>query len=66
MRVEISIDDWIKVQNNLKQINYWQECPLFASFSMAGETHALYTDGEYTYETVSGNGFGVYYKYDKA
>lgn len=66
MRIQVTIDDWIKVQNNLKQIDYWQECPPFASFSMAGETHTLYTDSESTYETVNGNGFGVYYKYDKA
>lgn len=58
---KISVDEWIKIQNNLKQIDYWQECPPFASFSLAGETHTLYTDGEHSYKSVSVNGAVSFY-----
>lgn len=64
MKTQISINDWMEIQGALKKIDYWQECPPFASFSMAGETHTVYTDGKYTYKSVSGNGFCTYYKYD--
>lgn len=63
MKTEISMSDWMKIQHTLKKIDYWKECPPFASFSMAGTTHTIYSDGTNTYESVSGNGFGVWYKY---
>lgn len=64
MKTQISMEDWMEIQHKVKQIDYWQECPPFASFSMAGTTHKIYTDGVNTYESVDGNGFGAWYKYD--
>ncbi len=64
MKTEISITDWMKIQNTLTKVKAWNECPPNASFSMAGESPSIYTDGKDTYESVSGSGFGVYYKHD--
>jgi len=65
MKADITMEDWQWLQDQLEQVDYWQECPPFASFSMAGETHRLYLHRETqeTYYSVSGNGFCCYYRY---
>lgn len=58
---QISLSEWMKVQKYLVMIESHTECPPGASFSMAGETHTEYTDGNKTYKSISGNGFCSYY-----
>lgn len=64
MKTEISMNEWMKIQKALTKVRSWNECPPDASFSMAGESHSIYTDGKDTYEAVSGNGFTTWYKHD--
>lgn len=63
MKRKLSMDEWASIKS-LVQVDYYQTCPPFASFSMAGETHKVYTDGTNTYEAVEGNGFCVYYVFE--
>lgn len=63
MITEISINEWMEIQHTLRRIDSWNICPKDASFSLAGETHTVYTDGEHKYKSISGNGFGSWYKY---
>lgn len=63
-RKNMSMKEWMEVQNTLTKVAQYTTCPEGASFSMAGERHTLYTDGRYIYKTVDANGGGAWYKYD--
>ncbi len=58
---DIDLVEWIKIQSKLVKISQESICPKGVSFSLAGETHTLYTDGEKYYKRISGNGFCCYY-----
>lgn len=58
---DIDLVEWILIQNRLVKVSQESICPDGVSFSLAGETHTMYTDGEKYYKTISGNGFSCYY-----